>query len=666
MQSFTVKSSLTIADWRALAMCSGRRMQQAQPGSRTLLLRLAPIALSLVIGAAVCFMLFARPPLVRPSGLAILLAIGLGYSWWVYRLRLKSYEPDEQGVFLGSQLFEFSPASFRVERRNCVVDNRWSVVREITAGDDHLFIWLDRFSGYVLPARDLPAPMTLADAAARLREFVAAAAAAPAEATEMTAPAIDVAAADESLAIAASPADLTPIRPSSAPPTVRQELWAVLRLFAWSYVHPTKLFGRENTLGLLGMVSLLLWVGLDRLNYSGEVLLTPFAGSSVALVLLAALFLAWLLTRLSKPRLELRQGMLLIFGLCPLIAIASWALGSCPRAVVFSVGGVLAFECLRYLHRGLRCMSGRRQWLALVATAVSGLLMLYGAEQSYQVSSLWYESQVDDEQAMEESKQDRQLVFEQSSAIDARLASLSPRIEGQTNAFFVGFAGYGLQRVFVQEIELAAKAIGEKYRAAGHTLLLANSPPEILRHPFASPQALRHALKGLATRMNLEEDVLFLSLSSHGSDDGRISVASNYDYWDDLTATDLASMLNEARIRWKVIVISACYAGSFIDALKDDSTIILTAAAADRTSFGCSDDSELTYFGEAFYQDSLPGADSLRQAFATARASIGTREQTEGLQGSDPQAFFGEQMSAKLAALEHALRVEKRGPAPDR
>jgi hypothetical protein len=101
-------------------------------------------------------------------------------------------------------------------------------------------------------------------------------------------------------------------------------------------------------------------------------------------------------------------------------------------------------------------------------------------------------------------------------------------------------------------------------------------------------------------------------------------------------------------------LISACHAGSFIDALKDDGTIILTAAAAERTSFGCSDDSELTYFGEALYQSALPGAATLRDAFSQARELIGAREQAEGLEPSDPQAFFGEAITAKLAELEPA------------
>ena len=105
-----------------------------------------------------------------------------------------------------------------------------------------------------------------------------------------------------------------------------------------------------------------------------------------------------------------------------------------------------------------------------------------------------------------------------------------------------------------------------------------------------------------------------------------------------------------------MIIISACYAGGFIDALKDPRTIIITAAAADRTSFGCSNDSDLTYFGEAFYRDALPEARTLREAFDKAKAAIAMRERRERVDASRPQAYFGSELEAKLAAMkDHPL-----------
>ena len=65
-------------------------------------------------------------------------------------------------------------------------------------------------------------------------------------------------------------------------------------------------------------------------------------------------------------------------------------------------------------------------------------------------------------------------------------------------------------------------------------------------------------------------------------------------------------MLDASGIRWRIVVISACYAGGFIAALSDPHTVVMAAAAPDRTSFGCSTDSEMTFFTEALFKQALP------------------------------------------------------------
>jgi hypothetical protein len=98
------------------------------------------------------------------------------------------------------------------------------------------------------------------------------------------------------------------------------------------------------------------------------------------------------------------------------------------------------------------------------------------------------------------------------------------------------------------------------------------------------------------------------------------------------------------------IVISACHAAAFIPQLKDPDTIIITAAAADKTSFGCSDDRDLTYFGEAFYRDALPKAQNLEEAFKQAKEAIAVRENQEHQKVSEPEAYFGDELQRVLDA----------------
>ncbi len=86
--------------------------------------------------------------------------------------------------------------------------------------------------------------------------------------------------------------------------------------------------------------------------------------------------------------------------------------------------------------------------------------------------------------------------------------------------------------------------------------------------------------------------------------------------------------------------------------MADNHTIVLSAAARDRPSFGCSDDRHLTYFGEGFYRDALPTAPSLREAFEATRREITKREKQEGRRPSQPQSYFGPLMESKLAEMD--------------
>ena len=48
-----------------------------------------------------------------------------------------------------------------------------------------------------------------------------------------------------------------------------------------------------------------------------------------------------------------------------------------------------------------------------------------------------------------------------------------------------------------------------------------------------------------------------------------------------LPAATLAELLAESGIRWKVVLVSACYSGGFIPPLADEQTLVMTAARAD-------------------------------------------------------------------------------------
>jgi len=157
--------------------------------------------------------------------------------------------------------------------------------------------------------------------------------------------------------------------------------------------------------------------------------------------------------------------------------------------------------------------------------------------------------------------------------------------------------------------------------------------------------------------MNRDEDVLFLALSSHGSRGATIDVSNTGMAPQALRADTLAQLLEESGIRWRVIVVSACFSGAFVKPLADNHTIVITAASKNRTSFGCSDERDLTYFGEAFYRDALTHSTDLREAFEAARGDIRQRERDEDFTPSQPQAYFGPLMEGKLRGIEQARQA---------
>jgi len=184
-------------------------------------------------------------------------------------------------------------------------------------------------------------------------------------------------------------------------------------------------------------------------------------------------------------------------------------------------------------------------------------------------------------------------------------------------------------------------------------VLLINDIDDRDSYPLASVSGLEQTLKVLAARMDPEEDVLVLFLSSHGSEDG-LEVENGSLPLAQLAPEDVREALDASGIRWRVVVVSACHSGVFIDALKSDTTAIVTASDAAHDSFGCDADRELTWFGEAFLKDSLPHSASLEDAFHKAADRIARREEADHQVHSNPQLYMGERMQKKLAELQPA------------
>jgi len=250
-----------------------------------------------------------------------------------------------------------------------------------------------------------------------------------------------------------------------------------------------------------------------------------------------------------------------------------------------------------------------------------------------------------------------QVIYAQPKMLRDAVARLAPRTAGKPNLFFIGFAGDGEEDVFLNEAEYARDLFGKRFDAAGHELLLVNNPATLSSHPLATLTNLETAVGAVAEKMDRDNDILFLLLTSHGTEDHLLYVNMDPLPLDSIAPEDLADIFAKAGIRYKVVVVSACYSGGFIDALKDDATMIVTAARADRSSFGCGTDSDITDFGRAFFVDGLNHNDTFAGAFAEANKLVDAWETRDHETHSQPQLVAPPRIEAQLKLWRAGIKL---------
>ena len=263
---------------------------------------------------------------------------------------------------------------------------------------------------------------------------------------------------------------------------------------------------------------------------------------------------------------------------------------------------------------------------------------------------LWLTDDVDEQQADDNSGEEA-LLYEQPARLAAVIERMEPRNPSNSNFFYLGFAGDGEQDIFKREEQFAQQVLGEHFGSEDRSVDLINDNDDRDSYPLATVSALQQSLKLIASRMDVEQDVLVLMLTSHGSREG-IAVVNGTLPLLQLGPADLRNALDESGIKWRVIIVSACYSGVFAEALKDDDTLVVTASDADHSSFGCDDERELTYFGEAFLKDSVPTTKTLEDAFKKAAVLIHERETKENKTPSNPQMSIGANIREKLQGIE--------------
>ena len=244
--------------------------------------------------------------------------------------------------------------------------------------------------------------------------------------------------------------------------------------------------------------------------------------------------------------------------------------------------------------------------------------------------------------------------YAQSRLLNKSLEAVQYGEFAQSHWYFLGVAGAGYQDVFKSEIERIKEQFDTRFGTFGRSLALINNPATRTEAPIASRTSMELALRRIGQQMNRESDVLFLYMTSHGLSNQFEMENAPLDL-KDVDPKWLKETLDKSGIRWRVIVISACYSGSFIPALQDDNTLIITASAADRASFGCSNEADYTYFGRAFFDQAMRENNSIGAAFEQSKATVAQWETAQGFEASEPQWSIGKNMEFMLPQLEQRL-----------
>jgi len=230
------------------------------------------------------------------------------------------------------------------------------------------------------------------------------------------------------------------------------------------------------------------------------------------------------------------------------------------------------------------------------------------------------------------------------------LAKLPAQRPGVTDTYILS-ASFWDEPVFEREAREAAAILARRFDAAERTVVLSAGvgPGQGRAYPAASPNNFNAVLGRFGKLIDPNEDLVVVFVTSHGGQDGAVAMQEKGRVGGALRALQLRTSLQQAGIRTKVVLVSACFSGHFILPFSNDDTLVLTAAAADKPSFGCEPSRDWTYFGDALFNHALRGGASLLDAFDQARGLITKWE---------------EDLHAKWLALPAAQRQRDQEPLP--
>jgi hypothetical protein len=559
----------------------------------------------------------------------------------------------DDGAVLGSQELTVTPGALVHRHRSAMTHIAWPALRTIEERDGNVLIFIDNAAFYVVPGKTFATPDERAAWVELLRSRSRPDLAAP------HAPVAPVAASPDAPPVSAPP----PRVPASAIGLL-QNFRSGIRLAVLQRVERQDCVATAEGLTALVVlhIAVLFLIGVASVGINGEVNYyeLPRALMIVPLVLLFGLLVA-------RGNGDPKAVLVLAVALTAagiVVTIVAGALGLLVQHKILTIPGH-QWKYVHYLTYGW--------WAAVVAVTVwrlapsdarrrlgsvaAALILLVLPAWLFPQGYLWVPryDPIDPASGRHWALAEEKGFYAQHDVLPRALARLQPERPGVPDLYVITAGLYSLEDVFMKEVKVIDALFRERFDAEGRTLALINNPKTVEEHPLASLTSLTAALRHVGKLMNPEEDVLVLYVSSHGGKTHNLAV----EFWpvrfSTINPPALKKAVDESGIKWKVIVVSACYSGGFVEPLKDDHTLIITASAPTKVSFGCGSESDSTYLAKALFDEEMRKTYSFETAFSHARKSIEQRERGQGFVASEPQIHVGSAVREKLAEIEQRL-----------
>jgi hypothetical protein len=263
----------------------------------------------------------------------------------------------------------------------------------------------------------------------------------------------------------------------------------------------------------------------------------------------------------------------------------------------------------------------------------------------------WWQDESSNEAGASASPVSELVQAAQQQLLDNALDALADERPGVTDLYFVGFAADAREPAVHADVLRAQRVMDERWDTRGRSIVLANDPQALLDAPFATVTHLRETLREIGGAIDAESDVVMVYIAGRGGASGVDVVHPPLDLLA-LSPATLRALLDDAGIKWRIIVVSACRSDIFQQALADDTTVVLTASAGDDA--GCAIGRDGTPLGDALFGGGLAEHDAFAESLAAATQTLSVKAASAALS-------IGPAIADVLKALDRGNAARRNG-----